>query len=65
MRSSNKHCAVSVKVLRAANQAALHTVAVIFEQQWPVAGINGRSSSLRLDGVVGRGTGFDERHFFV
>lgn len=64
VRSSNKHCAMSVKVLEAAIQAARHTVAVIFEQQWPVAGINRRSSSLRLDGIVGRGSGFDERHFF-
>lgn len=41
----------------------LHTVAVIFEQQRPVAGVNRSSSSLRLDCVVGRGIGLNERHF--
>jgi hypothetical protein len=41
----------------------LHTVAVIFEQQGPVAGVNGSSSSLRLDCVVGRGVRSNERHF--
>lgn len=33
----------------------LHAVAAIFQQQRPVAGVNGCGSSLRLDRVVGRG----------
>jgi hypothetical protein len=42
---------------------ALHTVAVIFEQQGPVAGVNGSSSSLGLDCVVRRGVRSNKRHF--
>lgn len=41
-----------------------HTVAIVLKEKRPIAGVEGRSGSLRLDGELVLGAHFRDRHLF-